>query len=433
MNIRSCAVLLLLFFAFSNFASGVGAAVLPTPDGVDSKPASNAAAQQSNDFVIRFSSPVGDRPKFLTYDWLGFAGNLIRWRYNDANRNASFSSSSADAVARLQTAMGKWSAVCNITFQYDGTTLSSASLSTGSADGVNVIAWGPLSGNTTGVTYVTASGPSPSGPFTLNEADIVLNNAFNPNIDVTMLHEVGHMLGLDHSDIQNTVMSGPPLTTYVSLNALTADDIAGCRSLYGAPVVTSVAITGTITNGAGIAGVSFCARPSTGVSCTASNASGAYSCTVPNGWAGTLFSPSVSNNRIPPQTFTSVTSATTRNVTALSGVPSCNLDVDNNGLIEPATDGVAILRRMMGFSSAAFSGLAGTCAANTSATAIYNATSSNYNVTGGAQVRATADGLAIIRAMNGKTGTEVTNGLSGASSSWATIQNLLNNSCGGSF
>ncbi len=436
MNIRSCAVSLLSAFALAN---GLAAAVLPTPDDVDSKAASSQAVQQANDFIIHLSSPEGEHSKFITYGWNGFAGKLISWRYNDANRNASFSSSSADAVLRLQTAMGKWSAACNITFQYLGTTTNPASLSTGSADGVNVIAWGPLSGNTTGVTYVTASGPGPAGPFTLNESDIVLNNLFNPNVDVTMLHEIGHMLGLDHSDVQSAVMSGPPLTTYVSLNALTADDIAGCRALYGAPAVTAVAISGTITNGAGVAGVNFCARPSAGVTCTASNASGAYSCTVPNGWSGTLHSPSVAGNRIPPQVFASVTSATTRNVTALSGVPSCNLDVDNNGLIEPATDGVAILSRMLGLGAAAFNGLAGTCAANTTGTAIFNATTSNYNVTGGASTFAATDGLAILRAMSGKTGTDVTNGLgltreAGATNtSWVAIQSWLNTTCGSSF
>ena len=439
MNIRIRVFLLVSVFAAAGFASGGSAAVLPTVDDVDSKAGSDQAALQPNDFVIHFSSTEGDRSKFITYGWNGFAGKLIRWRYNDANRNASFSASPADAVARLQTAMGKWSSTCNISFQYDGTTSSPASLSTGSSDGINVIAWGSLSGNTTGVTYVSASGPAPAGPFTVNEGDIVLNNAFNPNVDVTMLHEIGHLLGLDHSDVQSAVMSGPPLTTYASLNALTADDIAGCRALYGAPVVTTVAITGSITNGGGIANVNFCARPSTGVSCTASNASGAYSCTVPNGWSGTLHSPSVSGNRIPPQVFASVTAATTRNITALSGVPSCNLDVDNNGLIEPTTDGAAILSRMLGMGAAAFNGLAGTCAANTTGTAIFNATNSNYNVTGGASTFASTDGLVILRAMSGKTGTDVTNGLGltrepgATNTSWAAIQSWLNSTCGSNF
>jgi hypothetical protein len=185
--------------------------------------------------------------------------------------------------------------------------------------------------------------------------------------------------------------------------------------------------------------VNFCARPSTGVTCTASNASGFYSCTVPNGWSGTVHSPSVSGNRIPPQTFSNVTAATTRNITALSGVPSCNLDVDNNGLIEPATDGVAILRRMLGFNATAFNGLAGTCAANTTNTAIFNATTSNYNVTGGAATRPATDGLVILRAMSGKTGADVTNGLglineSGATNtSWPAIQSWLNTTCGSGF
>lgn len=395
MNIRGLTVVFLSAFVM---ATGASAGSKLLSKDIDEKSAIDAAAQQPNDFVITFQSQGGERSKFITYGWNGFAGNLIRWRYNDANRSASISSSASDAVARLQTAMGKWSAVCNLTFQYDGATSLPAGLASGNGDSVNVVAWGPLSGNSTGVTYVAASGPGPSGPFTLNESDMILNNVFNPNVDVTMLHEVGHMLDLDHSNVQNVVMSGPPLTAYVSLNAITADDVAGCQNLYGAPVATTRVISGAISNGGGV-----------------------YSCTVPNGWAGTLHSLSVANNRIPPQKFTVVNANVTRNVTALSGVPGCNLDVDNNGLIEPGTDGVAIIRRMMGFTSSAFAGLAGTCAGNATSTAIFNATSSNYNVTSGASTFAATDGLAILRAMNGKTGTDVTNGLgltneSGASS-----------------
>ena len=433
MNIRCFAVFRLLAFIV---ATGANAAVIPASSDQVANATRDATAQSQSDFVITFSSSDAERSKFLTLGWNGFAGNLIRWRYNDANRTATAGvpivASAAETVTRMQTAMAKWTAACNINFVYDGTTTLPASLATGNSDSFNVIAWGAIAGSTTGVAYSAAGGP-PGGPFTLTESDIVINKDFNPNVDVTMLHEVGHMIGLDHSNVANTVMSGPPLTPYVSLNVLTADDIAGCQNLYGPPVATARTISGAITNGAGVSGVTFCAQPAAGVTCTASDGAGTYSCTVPNGWTGTLHSPSVANNRIPAQSFTSVSTNITRNVTALSGIPGCNLDVDNNGLFEPATDGVAILRRMLGYPSAAFSGLAGACAANTSAAAIYNATTSNYNVTGGAQVRATADGLAIIRAMNGKTGTDVTNGLSGANSSWTTIQNALNNLCGGSF
>ncbi len=198
-------------------------------------------------------------------------------------------------------------------------------------------------------------------------------------------------------------------------------------------------ISGTISNGGGVAGVTFCARPSAGVSCTPSSGAGAYSCTVPNGWAGTLHSPSVSNNRIPAQVFTSVSTNVTRNVTALTGVPTCNLDVDNNGLFEPAIDGVAILRRLAGFNVSAFAGLSGTCAGNSTAAAIFAATASNYNVTGGASSRPSTDGLVILRAMQGLTNTAVTNGLgltgeAGATNTnWGSLQSWLNTTCGATF
>ena len=202
----------------------------------------------------------------------------------------------------------------------------------------------------------------------------------------------------------------------------------------------TITISGTISNGTAISGVTFCARPSAGVTCSASSVTGAYSCTVPAGWAGLLHSPSVAGNRIPAQTFTAVNANTTRNVTGISGTPACNLDVDNNGLIEAATDGVAILRRVLGTTSSGYAGLSGACAANVTSVAIFNATSSNYNVTGGPETRPGTDGLVLLRAMRGLTGTAVTDGLglaaeSGASNTnWTNIRNnFLNSTCGANF
>lgn len=59
----------------------------------------------------------------------------------------------------------------------------------------------------------------------------------------TVLHEIGHAIGIDHSDVRGALMSGPddygggpPYTDYGTGRAtLTADDIAAAQSLHGAP------------------------------------------------------------------------------------------------------------------------------------------------------------------------------------------------------
>lgn len=206
------------------------------------------------------------------------------------------------------------------------------------------------------------------------------------------------------------------------------------------------AISGTITNGGGVSGVQFCARPSAGVSCNISSASGAYSCTVPAGWTGTLHSPIVSGNRIPAQLFASaVNGAVTRNVTAKTNSSfTCNLDIDNNGLLEPAFDGVAILRRMAGFNQSSMAGLAGTCAQTTAAANLFTAANpANFHAMNGTLALPETDGLVLIRAMQGLTGGPVTAGLTGQPGATRTIwgngvndnqiKQWLNTTCGTDF
>ena len=67
-------------------------------------------------------------------------------------------------------------------------------------------------------------------------------------------------------------------------------------------------VSGTVTlNGAALSGVSFAATG--GVSCSSTNASGSYACTVPQGWSGTV-TPSLSGYTFTP------TSLSYSNVTA---------------------------------------------------------------------------------------------------------------------
>ena len=196
------------------------------------------ATAQENDFKVFFNSESPDEQKYLTFGWKGWSGRTVHWRYNDANRPANIAASAGAVIDRIQGAMAKWTAVCDVQFVYDGSTTVGASLASGTRDGKNVIAWSALSSNATGISYVGASGFT-GQTFTLDEADMLINYQFNPALDSTLLHEVGHMLGLKHSNQESAVMSGPnaapdPSTTYTGLSTLQADDIAGCQALYGA-------------------------------------------------------------------------------------------------------------------------------------------------------------------------------------------------------
>jgi hypothetical protein len=73
----------------------------------------------------------------------------------------------------------------------------------------------------------------------------------------------------------------PPLRNYtdVTSNQLAQD--------YTAAPLPTYQVSGTVTlNGTGLSGVSLAATG--GVSCTSSNGSGAYGCTVPQNWSGTV-------------------------------------------------------------------------------------------------------------------------------------------------
>ncbi len=204
------------------------------------------------------------------------------------------------------------------------------------------------------------------------------------------------------------------------------------------------AVTGTIMQGASpVANLSVCTS-SPDILCTTS--SGNYRCSGPAGWTGSIH-PRATGYRIPAVVVPSGLAATvTSNLNAQldSAFPNCNLDVDGNGLLDPATDGVAMLRRMLGFAAGRYGGLAGTCAQNSSDAAIFAASSkAAVAATGAAATLAGTDGLVIQRAMRGLTGTAVTQSAiaTGATrAQWnspagpaSNIREWLNANCGTAF
>lgn len=191
----------------------------------------------SDDGGIRtFDGPVEKYILFNPPSGVTHPGNVMNWYYNDANRPAAVTKDTTLAV--IQASQDKWTAVCNISFVYKGETATSFSLPSSTIDGVNVIGWDPtgLTAPTAGLTQIAWNGSN-----TIVDSEIRLNAAYSAtyspasNFAATLTHEVGHSIGLDHSDVSNQVMSGPPHTAYDGLSVLGADDIAGCVHLYGAP------------------------------------------------------------------------------------------------------------------------------------------------------------------------------------------------------
>jgi hypothetical protein len=126
---------------------------------------------------------------------------------------------------------------------------------------------------------------------------------------------------------------------------------------------------------------------------------------------------------------------------SLAGAASCNLDIDQDNAVRASTDGLLILRRMLGLSGAALIANAVSPAGlQTDDIAIGNAIDAllftlDIDGSGGAASGPT-DGLILLRAMLGFTGTAVTTGAiigTPPRSTWALIRPYLNASCGTSF
>lgn len=176
----------------------------------------------------------------------------------------------SDAVGAVRRALAHWSEAANIQFVLNYSKAESISAQGSGGDGVSLITIAHTPENSApfnGANRNDAAGRTrifytESG--TITEADITLNPAqqFSTDgstgtydLESTLTHEIGHLLGLEHSGVTGATMqprqgkNGLYNTNAWTPRTLSDDDRAGVRALYGTRGKSDQArnsVTGTV-------------------------------------------------------------------------------------------------------------------------------------------------------------------------------------------
>lgn len=185
-------------------------------------------------------------------------------------------------------------------------------------------------------------------------------------------------------------------------------------------------------------GATLCS-PNPSVVCSSDSQTNEWQCSGPAGMSGQLFFvPSSGNSYVTadsPISFNDVNGVVSVNQyfnwTYDGG--SCRLDVDGDGARMAGTDGVIILRRMLGLSGEALlTGATHSCVPLSAAGVTNRISVPGYDLDGNGQVDANTDGLMLLRVMLGFRGSAVTTGAIGQNAtrtSWNDVRSFLWSNC----
>jgi len=172
----------------------------------------------------------------------------------------------SDVVGAARRALRRWSDAANIQFVESFTSVESVNPS-GSGDGINLIT---VSANPVNVDFTLGRNGRTRVIFdaatgAIRESDLAINpqvqfstdgTSGTYDLESTFVHELGHLLGLDHSGVVGATMQPRQGQNFIdpafTIRTLSDDDLAGIRSIYGARSAIPVgSIAGNVNYGAG--------------------------------------------------------------------------------------------------------------------------------------------------------------------------------------
>ena len=198
------------------------------------------------------------------------------------------------------------------------------------------------------------------------------------------------------------------------------------------PTVTIA--SGAVLRGSGLSNLETVCSPTPGVTCSVLQSNGYnWQCVGPVGMSGQVFfipSTSVTPLYFPnsPLQFSNVSGLVTDNTYQPQAYirSACSADVDGDGARLAMTDGVLILRRMFGLTGAALTTGATNACSPRSAAGITTAISlPGFDLDGDGQTRPETDGVLLLRAMLGFRGDALINNAIGANATRKTAADVL--------
>lgn len=184
---------------------------------------------------------------------LRWSGTAIELAISDSIHTSDNIRGAEQAHLAILRAARAWSEISGIEIAFTGSKELSISPRGRRGDGISLITIAQTPENLLLFAGVNSGRPAVTrlfydGKGRILEADIVLNPYFPTSTDgspgsfdleSTMVHELGHALGLGHSEVlgasmrENVARNGLFSLPFTSIRTLSADDLAGIRALYG--------------------------------------------------------------------------------------------------------------------------------------------------------------------------------------------------------